>query len=118
MTENQKTLLTAQSFELSKMLAEIYNARLRASVLINAPQVHGSAKNMLKKVVVNLDLAEKRFAEVISKEGLETMKAQLLNSEDAGQIDYAITMYMALPKGIRDQEETRLEGLVKVYGKK
>lgn len=117
MTTEQQTILTAQSFELSKMLAEVYNARLRASVLVNAPQVHRSAKVMLKKFMACLDLAEKRFSEVISKEGMKIMKDQLLNSEDSGQIDYAMTLFMSLPKGIRDQEEKRLEGLANVYAK-
>ena len=104
------------TYELGKAFTNARIACLKFETILNELPPDRKARSFIKEAVRLLKRLELDFKVAIGNEAFNLiLKQQLLNPEYSGQIDLINDYLLELPKGMRDQIESYIEGLHKIY---
>lgn len=104
--------ISKETFELSKIYSLCSNAKLRTEVLMKSKNVEGQAKDYLRRSIFNrLNAIENDLKALFIEhpKDLEVIKEEMINEENSLQNENVQNLFLALPKGIRDEIERYIE---------
>lgn len=113
--------ISEETFELAKIYSLCANANLRSQVITNSKSVMGQAKHFIKTSVTNrLNAIENDLKGLFgdNPQHLEMVKEDMISAEVALQNENIMNMFLALPKGIRDEIEMYIEQRYYIYKNK
>jgi hypothetical protein len=107
----------ANDNEFAKMMSDVMNARNRAQYLYKLLGWEQNTKAALKGYIQRLNFILDDFKRRLPDKFREQFTENILNEEDTMQADAVISMFINLPKDVRDQVEKQLEELGSVHCK-
>lgn len=110
--------ISKETFELSKIYSLVSNCRLRCEVLLKSNNIAGLAKDYIRRSILNRVVAVENDLKQLfidSPKDLELIKQDMISDEVSLQNENLQNMFLALPKGIRDEIETYVEQRFYIY---
>jgi hypothetical protein len=96
-------------------LVDVHNAAIKFEVLAKEENVHKGTRKQILKCLTEVNQIRQRFDRFWGEEGKKVMDEQILSDDDTLQIQQITELIVQLPKGIRNEIETYVEGRAKIY---
>lgn len=100
--------------EFAKYMTDVMNAKARAEYMYGLLKTQIKTKSMLKGHIQRLTFIANDFTHRLTPELLNQLRGDVLNEEDTMQVDAVMSMFMCLPKEIRDKYEASIEEDLKI----
>ena len=101
--------ISAETFELGKILALIQEALLRGEVLMNSKNIQGDGKQWVKSTIINRCNAMRNdLLAKLTQSDADILRQDILSDETALQLDNVKNMFLELYKPERDEVENYL----------
>lgn len=107
MANHQAPLLVTQ---LTKMLAELNNAKTRTEVLLQSPTISKDSRYILKLMLGNVSNALAQFKRLVPPEKLVVLENSILGEDEALQLENVTDMFIDCPPEVRDGIEEYITG--------
>jgi len=107
--------ISADTLDLAKLVLSLERAELYRLSLFKSPSTRDKARDMFTRIGTYIRCATRELTDKLQPEQLRVVREEILNADLSLQLENLQNMFIALPKGKRDELERLIEGHYNVY---